>query len=164
MTPADAPAFLSRLTALAELFDVQLSEAKLQIYFEALCDLSIEDITTGIAESARYSKFMPKPIEIREYGGHDLTATAERKWLEFREAQRREGRYGTWKADETTNEVLITLFGGWHHSCEMELTPEMWQAKKKEFIREYVSEEREYVRYRIEDALKAFPSQKLLNA
>ncbi len=163
MTPVDAPVFMERLTVLAELFDSKFSEAKLQIYFEALCDLSITEIVEGIAAAARFSKFMPKPVEIRDLAGCGLEDKAERSWIEFRQAMRSEGRYGKWK-DDIGEEIVIGLFGGFYRACEIELTPEMWQARKKEYIREYLDSARMSVQFRIEDVLKEFPSQKLLNA
>lgn len=143
MTINDAPHFLGRLTILAELFDAKLSEAKQQIYFDALSDLEINDLVLAMQEGARYCKFMPKPLELREFACGKDEDHAEEGWLEFRSDMRRLGSYQGWDNPDTLlRSVVQDVFGGFSEACRVELTPEMWQARKKEFVRVYIAHAR----------------------
>lgn len=143
MTIADAPDFLARLTVLAELFDAKFSDAKQQLYFETLSDIDLPELIAAMQEAARSCKFMPKPVELRELALGRDEDHAEDAWLQFRADMRRIGSYGAW--DEVDQSVLSTVrdvFGGFKNACRLELTSEMWQARKKEFIRVYLEYER----------------------
>ena len=143
MTATDAPAFLAHLSLLAELFDAKFSEAKQQLYFEALSDIELGSLQDAMREAARSCKFMPKPIELRELAVGSVADWAETAWLEFRADIRRIGQYGTWNPDDdSTRRAVREVFGSWSDACASELSPEMWQARKKEFIRVYSSWER----------------------
>lgn len=149
MTPQDAPLFLARLNILAELFDAKFSEAKQQLYFEALSDLDLEDLQRAIQDAARQCKFMPKPVELRELAVGREEDHAEEAWFEFKADIRRIGQYQAWDTPDTSAKQAVSeVFGGFSRACAAELTPEMWQARKKEFIRAYIGWERHTARQR----------------
>ncbi len=136
----DAPEFLSQLIALAELFDATLSETKQQLYFQALSDIDFINVTQGMTQAARYCQFMPRPVEIRDLAIGKEHDRAEQVWLDFRSDIVRLGGYRAreWNPPRWVESAVEEVFGSFRDACECELSPEMWQAKKKEFMRSYI--------------------------
>ncbi len=160
MTPQDAAPFLARLNILAELFDAKFSEAKQQLYFDALSDVDLPALIDAMQQAARSCKFMPKPVELRELALGRDEDHAEDAWLQFRADMRRIGSYGAWdEHDRVVMDTVRDVFGGFGNACRIELTPEMWQARKKEFIRVYVGYNRHDAKQR---ALPEGAGRKLL--
>lgn len=65
MRAGDLARFGKQLAALAEVFDTNLSEGKLALYFEALCDLALDDVLAAMPAVSRTNTFFPKPAELR---------------------------------------------------------------------------------------------------
>lgn len=138
MTTQDLSAFSAQLVTLAELFDAPLSESKLWLYFEALRDLSLEQVRTAILSAAKTATFMPKPAELRRLAVGDTEDAAERAWMIFRRALQSAGAYASLVvADPALAETITAVFESWPAACAVELSPEMWAAKRKEFGRVY---------------------------
>lgn len=137
MTGDDKPQFAMIITALAETLDRQLSEAVIALYFEALRDLSIDDVERGAAQCIRTMKFMPKPVEIREAAGRGESSGQERAVLAWSEAWDAVSRFGSYRsvtfADVVTGEVIRRL-GGWPRFCRPD-QDEQWA--RKEFLELY---------------------------
>ena len=93
----------------------------------------------GIVTAAvRTFKFMPKPAEIRVLAIGDTEDLAEQAWLNWKKAARIAGAYASIATDDPAlGEALVSIFGGWPEACLIELSPEMWAAKRKEFGRVY---------------------------
>ena len=70
MTEADRKDFAVEMARLAEGYQSPLSMARITVYFEALDDYDLEDLTAVMRESIRRRKFFPKVVEIR----HDVKA------------------------------------------------------------------------------------------
>ncbi len=160
MTSEDAFKFLAQLAVVAELFDAKMSEAKQQIYYESLLDIELDRLMEGMRECARYCKFMPKPIEIREAAEGSHQDNAEDQWNQFREAIRSSSRvvgqieWTKLHGDETPERYAVeAVFGDYWTARNCEYTSEMWQAKRKEFISAYIRDARLTVKLRHEDAL-----------
>ncbi len=137
MTTDDAPRFVERLTAVAEVFDAKLSEAKLTLYFEALKDLALADVLEGMGLAVRTCKFMPKPVELRELAVGTVEDRGEEAWIEFKDAMRRLGAYRAPVFESVLAFAITDTFGSWSAACEADLSPEMWASKRKEFLRAF---------------------------
>lgn len=138
MDNADNGTFRHRLVALAELFDVKLSAARQALYFEALRDLSITAVVNALNQAAKTCKFFPKPAELRAFAVGDIEDQTETAWMAFRKAMARVGGYTSLViVNATLGEAITAVFGSWPEACAIELTPEMWSAKRKEFGRVY---------------------------
>src|SRR5262245_13750199 len=93
MKPADRKAFLVELTVLAEVFHEALSDVRLEGYWKALDDLSINEIRSASRHAARTCKFFPKPAELREALMGTPEDSGEIAWMRFLHAVREVGPY-----------------------------------------------------------------------
>lgn len=85
MTDADRPAFAALMAQCAELFrNAKMSRPRLEAYFDALRDLSLEDIATSVRLHSRTGRFMPQPAELRALLPSAIPEPAE-AWLEYTE-------------------------------------------------------------------------------
>jgi len=135
MKKTDKPEFLSIMTVLSEIYDTEVSDAKIEIYFEALKGTSIEQLKLATAEHVKTSKFFPKPAELIEAEpDHDLDAL--REYQEARKMCSSVGSYRRPKFDNPRTEKTIKLMGGWFYFCITE-QPEHWI--QKEFMRIFLS-------------------------
>lgn len=66
MVPMDAGKFQSTMGALAEVFAKQLSPPLIELYWDALKTLTIEQFQQGAKSWIRHGKHFPKPTEILE--------------------------------------------------------------------------------------------------
>jgi hypothetical protein len=134
MNQSDYLEFAQYLTGAAEALDAQLSEVRLRTYFQALIDLSIGDVKSGITYLVRYSRFFPKPVEIREavFGkAEDRAIVAIDKILY---AMRFVGAYVTVCFDDPLIHLIIENHRGWVELCGSE---QEWRWLKKELLMEY---------------------------
>jgi len=137
MTKDDAAPFFARLAALAELFKEELSAAAQTLYFDALSDCSLSDVCEAMNAAVKTSKFFPKPVELREYIYGSNEDLAEEAWLDYKALARRAGGYRSVEIDGVLADTLVAVFGSWEQACWIELSPEMWASKRKEFGRTY---------------------------
>lgn len=138
MDLADNVEFRNRLVTLAELFDLKLAATRQALYFEALRDLPFERIAHALNQAARHCKFFPKPAELRVLAEGDAEDAAETAWMGLRQAMRIAGAYASLAvADAALGETIVRLFGSWPAACALDLSPEMWASKRKEFGRVY---------------------------
>lgn len=137
MTPEQAPDFISRLTTLSELFGARLSEATQVLYFEALQDLELDWLIRAISQSAKHCKFMPKPVELREFAIGPIEDQALVAWNGWRRAARLGGASRSLICDSAAAFAIENTFGSWPEACVLELSPEMWASKRKEFTQNY---------------------------
>lgn len=138
MDLGDSGEFTRRLIALAELFEANLTPAKQALYFEALRDIPFSDVAMALNVAVKTCTFMPRPAEIRKLAVGDTEDRAERAWLIWRSAARRAGHMASLVVDDPAlAETILAVFGSWEESCALELSPEMWSAKRKEFGRVY---------------------------
>lgn len=138
MDIADNVEFRNRLVMLAELFDVKLSPQRQALYFEALRDLPFPAVAKGLNQAAKTCTFLPRPAEIRSLAVGDAEDRTEAAWMALKQAMRSIGSYASLvTVDPALGEAVIAVFGSWPAACQLELTPEMWAAKRKEFGRVY---------------------------
>ncbi len=160
MTRAEAPQFIQMLTTLGELFGVKLSAGAQTMYFEALRDLTLDQLREAVASCARKSTFMPKPIELRE----NICAEGETSRLESEAAEawtcakQALSRYGAWMPKGTLrHEVvapMVEIFGGWSTACNAELSGDAWSHKRREYIASYIRESRACEEFGRQDRLE----------
>jgi hypothetical protein len=119
MTNADRARFAELLLALGETFDETMSDMRAEIYFRALMDLPLDVVERAIVDAARYSKFFPKPAELRTLIAGDPADLAELAWIRLVREVRRVGYWGTPRFEDPSIELAVKeLFGGWRALCE----------------------------------------------
>ncbi len=138
MTHEDIAEFSARLTEIAELYEAELSESKILLYFQALEDIDLDFVLGGLVGCAKICRFFPKPVEIRSLVLGNDEDHAELAWLEYKRQAREFGGYSSPDfADGALAQALVAVFGSWEAACWEDFTPEMWVAKRKEFGRVY---------------------------
>lgn len=137
MEPHDAPEFIRRLTALAEIFDKSLSTSVQMLYFDTLSGASLPDAIDALNRSAAQCKFFPRPAELLEFVNAGSELDAEAAWMEYKRMARVCGGYVSPELPAALADTLVAVFGSWENACWIELSPEMWASKRKEFERVY---------------------------
>lgn len=74
MQRSDEHGFAQLLAALATVFDKELGEELVGVYFKALEDMPLEDLATATKRAIRECKFFPRPAELRELAGTGLSS------------------------------------------------------------------------------------------
>ncbi len=81
---------------------------------------------------------MPRPAEIRQLAVGDVEDASEAAWMVLRQAMSRAGGYASLVVrDPALAEAVLAVFGSWPEACGLDLSPEMWSSKRKEFGRVY---------------------------
>lgn len=120
MTHTDKPRFASILTALAETFDKELSEAVIGLYYGALRDLSIDAIEKACGACVLTATYMPRPAEIRERAGAGGVSVEDRSLMAWAEVHRATSRIGSYRSVEVydpATAAAIDAMGGWPALC-----------------------------------------------
>ena len=90
----DFDRFSEGLIVLAEAFDVKLSAARINLYFEGLSDLDWSHVEAAFTQVLRTCKFFPRVAEIREIvAGGSPEELAEHAWRQLWLALERCGTY-----------------------------------------------------------------------
>lgn len=136
MTEKDRREFETILISLAEIYDTQLTETRLNLYFAALKDLTLEQVKQAANTIARTSRFFPKPADFLEAGGGGGEDKALQALLQVEKAIREIGSYRSVVFDDPVIHAVIETFeGGWEGICMMPL--EDWKFARKDFIKTY---------------------------
>lgn len=125
MTAADRGEFSELMVGLAETYAEAISDARMEIYFAALADLSLEALRAAATIHVRTQKFFPRPSELREVVDGTTADRAELAWAAVVRLVRRYGRPGIDGQgmapefpDEVTRRAAMELYGGWKALCE----------------------------------------------
>lgn len=137
MEVTDSVEFRNRLVVLGELFDAKLSAAKLALYFEALRDVPFPLVARAMNQAAKACTWFPKPAELRRFALGDDEDAAEQAWMAVRGAMTSAGGYASIVAEAAVAEAIVAIFRSWPAACALELSPEMWSSKRKEFGRTF---------------------------
>lgn len=131
----DKGKFAEILAGLAEVFNAEVSGAKLALYWEALKDLTLEELNRAAGTVLRTAKFFPAPAEIlsaaHPKGSGSIAA--------YRQARDACSRYGSYRSVEFADKRItrtIQLMGGWPCFCSS-TQEDHWLGK--EFCRVYDS-------------------------
>lgn len=150
MTDEDKIEFARLLMGVGELYGKEVSKDLKRMLFNALSDLSIEQV--GAAMSAHINdpdcgQYFPKPADIRrrlvgttkqqEAAIEDRAAMA---WSCIERDIRRVGSYGSLKLEDKQALATVKAMGGWQSICQTEESKMEW--RRKEFIRMYEAFER----------------------
>jgi hypothetical protein len=137
MINGDRQKFDSILIALAEMFEQQISETRLDLYFEALRDISIEDFQKAANVVARSGRFFPKPIDFREAVHGSLDDKALQALMRLEDAVKRIGQYKSVVFDDSVIHMAVQALDGWQAVCLLQI--DEWKWKRKEFLSLYKS-------------------------
>jgi len=119
----DKKAFAEAMALLAEVYDREVSEQLVGIYFEALRELSIEELCSAIGNLIKTRVFpsFPKPAEIIVACRGTDDDRALRAWLTALDALRRIGPWDSVRfARDPVIHSVVEAMGGWGRFCEME--------------------------------------------
>jgi hypothetical protein len=138
MTDAEAPHFLLALNAVAEIFHRELSDMAQTLYFDALKDLPLEACLQALQAAVQQQTFMPQVAELRVLILGDSAVAIEAAWLEYKRVAFTVGGYRSPTfTDGVLAQTLEAIFGSWEQACWVDLSPELWVAKRREFERVY---------------------------
>lgn len=119
--------FTKILIMVAELFDKDLSENLINLYFHALKDLDISKIKTASSNLIKSATFFPKPVDFR----NAIIGNVDDKSIEaWTKALNAKNKYNSVKFDDPAIHSAIEAMGGWIKFCTMEdYKEESWQMK-----------------------------------
>lgn len=145
MDKQDSIRIVSAVNALAEFFKESLSELRLEFYVSAIEEFSPEQVEAAAREAVKTLRFFPKPVELIDLIQGSVGDRAEQAWQIAWEAYRRAGYYeSVLFEDGAIGRTIQIVFGGWIQFSETSrtLSPEMFQARRKEFLSTYKRESR----------------------
>ncbi len=139
MVPADGDRFLAAISTLQEVFGKILSDPVLKIYSETLKSYSIEEVENAISQAIGKLKYFPKPAELIEFMGGNVSDKAE---VECAKAFRAISAVGSYESvcfdDPITQAVIKQGFGGWVKFCTETMEADK-HFRKKDFVKLYAS-------------------------
>lgn len=118
MTNSDVPRFAQMLALLAETFNEPMSDAKVEGYFQALQEFSIEQLEGAGRHCFRYAKYFPRPSHFFEFLCGDKEQLAHVAQGALLSEVRRVGYSGKPKLSDTTWEAVKLVWGSWRNLCE----------------------------------------------
>lgn len=80
------------LTILSDTFSEEVSELRVETYFEALSDMPIDKVQLAVKRAIKELDFFPKPSELRRLGGRGSGRLGPPGVEETREILKRLGR------------------------------------------------------------------------
>jgi hypothetical protein len=138
MTDQDRPKFAALLTAVAEVFGASLSTPRVELYWRALVDLGWSDVKAACESWTRQGERFPVPAQLRELVVGSTEDRAASAWAALFEAAKRIDAYRSLLlVDGAMVFAFETTFKSWPAFCALDLSPEMWAAKRKEFTAVY---------------------------
>jgi hypothetical protein len=137
MQENDIGEFGKIILGLSEIFGGEMSPIAIDIYFNALSDFTIDEVSKGISSvvKSRVYNGMPKPAEIIEAISGSSNVQAITAWDEVLTDIRKRGRLQGGKFDNPAIEQAIRVCGGWEKICAGDEQDLQWV--KKEFIEAY---------------------------
>jgi hypothetical protein len=125
VTEHDRQPFAELMLGIGETYGEPVSATRMEIYFRALCDLSLEQLRDAASLHVRSQKFFPRPSELRDAIDGTVEDQAEIAWTQVQALVRRCGFW--WREDQqgpipwpddTTRRAALELYGGWQPLCE----------------------------------------------
>lgn len=140
MTNKDRKKFAESMSVLNEEYgdpSKPISDLKLNLYFKALSDLSIEDFEKAVwlIVNTRKTASFPKIPEIREAIIGDNQDKSIIAWEKLINAIRAIGGYRSVIFDDPAISAIVELQGGWEKVCNMTSEEMKWFGK--DFIKMY---------------------------
>ena len=163
MNDNDKKKFQEIMMAAGEVYSREITKPLLKIYFSALSDLSIEQVSNSFMQHIKSpdqsGSFFPKPAEIikRATGSTEqnkiaVNDRANMAWACILDAIAKIGPYGKLSLKDMQAMAAVKSIGGWTSLCMLSYEQLDW--KKKDFINAYEC----YERTPIENMPKELPS------
>ena len=128
--------FMKEIVIMAELFSKDLTESLMELYWQALSDMSLDGYKKAINKITQTSTFFPKPVDFRNALAGDTDTKAVIAWEKVMRAKSSVGSYGSVRFDDPLIHSVISMMGGWVAVCRMEeFDSEKWQ--RIEFEKSY---------------------------
>jgi hypothetical protein len=138
MDRSQLPDFTISLQPLGRIFRTELTKILIDLYWEALKDLPLEDLQDACLLAIKQEKFFPVPATLRELAGYstEFIPPAEQAWLRLRN---RDGRYNREAlSDPLTRKVFEEMGGGYELDWGFGNWPvEQEERKHREFLNRY---------------------------
>lgn len=135
MIENDKIEFIKRLMGLGELFDKKISDGLIEIYWEGLKEISLEDYIRASSQLALTCKFFPKPVEFFELIEGSQTDKANIALIQLEKAIEKQGYYSTVVFEDKVIHAVVDAMGGWMELCK--ITLDDWKFRKRDFISFY---------------------------
>ena len=136
----DKKEFVKAITILCNMYNVEFTVEKLEMWYGFLREHSIEDLKRAINDLIKTEKKMPTIAHINEkitsYKINNIPK-AEDEWQEVLKAVRRYGSYREEEALKSLNDYTakIVKYIGYYRICTSTQEEQIWN--KKEFVGEY---------------------------
>ena len=146
MDDSNKKEFATLFYGTGELYDKAVSTNLLKLYFSALSNYSIDEVTTGINAhmmDAKHGSFFPKPADIARHLQTGIISTenkAELAWAQVVREIRVTGSYGSLNLDDKQALASVKALGSWKQLCASTVDEMTW--KKKEFMSMYETYEK----------------------
>lgn len=138
MTESDRASFRELMTAMGEAFTATVSAARLELYWRALADLPWSEVRGACEAWLRTGDRFPVPAQLRRVVEGDPQDRAATAWAALWDAARRVDGYRSLVVEDGALAfALEATFETWPKFCGLDLSPEMWAAKRKEFNAAY---------------------------
>lgn len=140
MDKTDLKAFEKIMTSLNELYGdpaKQISDLKMELYYTALKDLTIEQLNdaVNVLFQTKTIKTWPLPAEIRQAVEGNPTDKAHVALDKLIGAVRSIGPYQSVIFDDPAIHAFVQSYGGWEEMCDK--TVEEWKYIRNEFMKAY---------------------------
>jgi hypothetical protein len=138
MVPSDKTAFAIAVGAMVEAFGQEATSAVLHGYWLGLSDLTIDQVQLAVSQALRSSKFLPKPVELREFvtGSTDAESLAMNAWGEALKSVSL-GPYRHVDFEDKTINAVVRSMGGWPMFVDRFRDTESEKWTRIEFIKGY---------------------------
>jgi len=139
MGPKVRRAVIDAVTALAEAFGRQTTEATFRAYAIGLDGIPDAAVERAAMLALRANKFMPAPSELRQLAGEiPAEARAIKAWQAVAQAVAAHGYYDSVDFDDPVVNATLRNMGGWERFCErLDSDEEKWI--RRDFDRIYSS-------------------------
>jgi hypothetical protein len=136
MEEKDKPEFGAKILGIGLMYDKQVTKVVVDLYWEALKDLTISQVDVAMAIHVRdheSGRFMPKPADLRKHVCRP-EKTSVIAWRQVEDTYCKFNYYNSVQFEDGTINAVIKDMGGWLHFCSLNLD-EPWT--QKEFERRY---------------------------
>lgn len=129
--------FIEILSATMEIYNKELSELGIQMYYNTLKDYNTDTVMQAFNIAIKTNKYnvLPKPAEIIEIIEGSKEEKADIAWGSVIQAMRKHGHYASIDFEDTAISATINHLGGWQYLCGQ--TKEELHFIQKDFIRLY---------------------------
>jgi hypothetical protein len=142
MIKKDKKRFAELMAGMAEVFQKDLSQSLLGLYWNALQDISIAELEKAVSHivmTRTITGTLPLPAEIIQAGGGSLEERAEIAWRTLVKTIEDQGYYQTVQFEDGATGHAVQALGGWMRICgdDPDWTTDNLKWRKKEFVNLY---------------------------